>query len=282
MKEKKSKTITTNSVVQNTTEVADKFLLQEFTQSWGYQQHLESQMVNHLRFYVTILLALVSVSIAIFKYHTPAVYPIIGAIGVLFGVFWLVGLILRTAYLEIRIRKMKAIEDLNSIREYFAKKAPDISQYSTLPSHRDESPPFLRKGSAEWYSLIFMALVNSASFAAALYSTNYQWKWAYGLIDILHFPEWTHSAGWPLIVLIGIIMFIWEYRFFTLHCYKYDLKREKETGKPSKYTLLNLEDRALYERALIKLGELFEEGYLKKLAKQEYKEGSAHKDKGNV
>ena len=103
-----------------------------------------------------------------------------------------------------------------------------------------------------------MALANSASFAAALYFINYQWNWACGLIDILHFPEWTQYAGWPLIVVIGIIIFIWEYRFFTLHCYKYDLKRVKETGQSSKYKLLNLEDRALYERALIKLGELFE------------------------
>ena len=45
------------------------------------------------------------------------------------------------------------------------------------------------------------------------------------------------------------------------------MKREQKTGKPSQYTLLNLEDRALYETALIKLGELFEKLYRSKREK---------------
>jgi len=230
----------------------EKFLIEEFQQSWGYQQHIESQMVNHLRFYVTLLLGLGSVAIAILKFGPASPFPITGLLGLLFLGFWFVGQILRTVYLELRIRKMKAIEDLNSIREYFDSKSSSVSKFSSFPSRRVESPPFLRKGCAEWYSLIFMAVINSLSLAAFFYLTIYQWL--------------------PFLVLISVPWFLWEFRSFTLQCYKYDLKRSKELRQSGKYKLLELEDRPNIEKGLRKLGECFERCYDKKLNAQKKKE----------
>lgn len=231
----------------------EQFLNEEFQQSWGYQQHIESQMVNHLRFYVTLLLGLSSVAIAIFKFGSASTFPIAGLVGLLSLGFWFTGQVLRTVYVELRIRKMKAIENLNSIREYFSHKSSVVSSVSVFPSRRVESPPFLRKGCAEWYSLIFMASMNSLSLAAFFYLAIYQWVYA-GII-----------AWWPLfIILISFPWFIWEFRSFTLYCYKYDLKREEELGDESKYGLLNRKDRPNIEEGLIWLGEHFERHYDKK------------------
>lgn len=245
----------------NSEDAAEKLLTEQFKQSWGYQQHIESQMVNHLRFYVTLLLGLGSVAIAILKFGPASAFPITGLIGLLFLVFWFAGQVLRTVYLELRIRKMKAIEDLNSIREYFGGKSSIVSKYSSFPSRRVESPPFLRKGCAEWYSLIFMAFINGLSLAAFFYLVIYQWGYA-GI-----------AGWWPLfLVLIAVPSFLLEFRSFTLQCYKYDLKRNNELREPNKYTLLKLEDRSAIERGLKSLGEYFERRYDTKLNAQEKKQ----------
>jgi len=251
--------------------VAEKFLTTEFQQSWGYQQHIESQMVSHLRFYVTLLLGVISAAIAISKFGTAPDLPTVGLVSLLFLGFWFIGQIFRTVYLELRIRKMLAIEDLNSIREYFTGRSPIVSEYSSFPTHRTKSPPFLRKGSAEWYSLIFMASMNSLSLATCLYLTDHQWEWASFKLSPVHGP----ILIWIFCVLIFCALFVWEFRFSTLHAYKYDLKRRQQIG-PSQYDLLNLQDRPIYERVLIKLSEYFERRYDNKLGVQKNK----HRHKG--
>lgn len=96
----------------NHKDLAEKFLLEEFHRSWDYQQHIESQMVSHLRFYVMLLLGLISAAIAISKFGVNTSFPTMGLIGFLFLGFWFAGQIFRTVYLELRIRKMLAIEDI--------------------------------------------------------------------------------------------------------------------------------------------------------------------------
>jgi uncharacterized membrane protein YciS (DUF1049 family) len=233
-------------------DTAEKFLTEEFQRSWGYQQHIESQMVSHLRFYVTLLLGLGSVAIAIFKFGPASTFPIAGLVGLLFLGFWFAGQVLRTVYLELRIRKMKAIENLNSIREYFSGKSSVVSKVSAFPARRIESPPFLRKGSAEWYSLTFMALINSLSFAAFVYLVIHQW-WYAGI-----------QSWWLLFIILVIGLFYLEFRSFTLRCYKYDLKRSEEVGQEN-YDLLKLKDPSCIEKCLMKFGEYFERRYYKKL-----------------
>lgn len=258
---------TEEPVEADSTAIAEKFLTQQFQQSWAYQQHIESQMVNHLRFYVTLLLGLISAAIAISKFGPTSAFPTVGLVGLLFLGFWFAGQIFRTVYLELRIRKMKAIEDLNSIREYFGSKSAIVTKYSAFPTRRVESPPFLRKGSAEWYSLVFMASINSFSLVACLHLTNYQWKWASFVASPAH---------WPILVVVACAWFVWEFRFSTLHAYKYDLKRMQEIG-PSEYVLFKLKDRAIYERPLVRLAEYFERRYDNKLGVKRDK--SARKSK---
>jgi len=238
----------------NLNDAAEKLLTEQFHHSWGYQQHVESQMVAHLRFYVTLLLGLGSVAIAILQFGRASTLPIVGLVGLLFLVFWFAGEALRRVYVELRIRKMKAIEDLNSIREYFGGRSSIVSKYSAFPVRRVESPPFLRKGCAEWYSLIFMALMNSLSLTVFLCLAIYQWVYP-GI-----------ASWWPVfLVLITVPCFLFEFRSFTLQCYKYDLKRSQQLGESSKYDLLELKDRSKIENTLRRLGEYFEECYRRSL-----------------
>jgi len=228
---------------------AKDFLTKEFEQSWGYQQHIESQMVNHLRFYVTLLLGIVSASIAIAKFGAITTFPTLGLISILFLVFFFVGNVLRIVYVQLRIRKILSIENLNNIREYFHKEFPAISNVGVFPTLQKKSPPYLRKASAEWNTLIFIVIMNSLSLWAFSVLVNYQWN------QFLDHLNWT----WLILIFLPvyIVAFMLQFRSFTVQCYKEDRKREGRIGK-SKYDLFDERDASLYERPLIWLGRYFE------------------------
>jgi hypothetical protein len=64
---------------------------------------------------------------------------------------------------ELRIRKMKFIEGITSIRAYFVELDGSINKYVILPKGIRKAPPYLRVGSQDWYQLIYLCVMNSVS-----------------------------------------------------------------------------------------------------------------------
>ena len=90
-------------------------------------------------------------------------------IGVASGLFTAIGILHLGIYTELRVTKVRALEQMASVRSYFVALAKsfgmDIGQAVGTASAVSACPKFLERPSDDWYTLVLMTLVNAVAVA---------------------------------------------------------------------------------------------------------------------
>lgn len=228
------------------------FLNLEYQETHRYFLQIESTMHDVLKFYSVSLLALISVSVALaeFVLQEDTDVPLHAILAGLWFVFTVVGLLELHYYVELRIRKIKMVEQLAAIRDHYLGSSGGLARLRRLIPSVSKSPPFLRRPSAEWYSVLYFCAANTGVSVFALVSANREWQ----LFPDPFGPPGTATA---LILLgFGLVMFLYQFYSATASAFVEDLKREREVGKsqydlfahdqvPHLFKLLNLLARAI-------------------------------------
>jgi hypothetical protein len=86
--------------------------------------------------------------------------------------FSIIGLVFVGVYTELRVRKIRMLEKMAAIREFqidaAARTGSDIRRAITMVSSVPQCPPYLRRPSEDWYTLIFITASGSAALAVAI------------------------------------------------------------------------------------------------------------------
>jgi hypothetical protein len=211
------------------------FLKQEFDTSHSYFVHIETKLFNLVTFYATLFLAVVSAC-----YYILISTAFSGMRTLSFAIaamaFFLLGSFTLGMYTELRTRKIKTLEQMAIIREFFAKNdvqgEPDISAYLTLPTGIDKCPPYLRRPSEDWYTVLLMIFVNSVALIFA----------AFSVAKMLGMNPISVSRTRTTIAALGgvsafILAFYGQFRRITMSMLELDCDREKRYGKAAGYDL---------------------------------------------
>lgn len=141
---------------------------------------------------------------------------------------------------ELRIRKIKFVEGLTQIRQYFVDRDESIAGYLVFPVGLKKAPPFLRKRSKDRVQLFYMSFVNGISSLIA-------WLLAKGwILDLVRRAP--RQACWPEVVrclwflmclpLFFLVFWVLCYNRAQSSCEHYDQIREKKVGGKSEYDFL--------------------------------------------
>lgn len=208
------------------------FLNLEYQETHKYFLQIESTMHDVLKFYSVSLLGLISVSVALaqFLLGDGAEVPLHATLTALWSVFTVVGFLQLHYYLELRIRKIKMVEQLAAIRDSYLGSSPNLRGLIRLIPSVRKSPPFLRRPSAEWYSVLYFCAANAGVGVFAFFSANREWDF---LPDGLGPGQTTRSL---IFSAIGLALFLYQFYSATALAHVEDLKRESEVG-PSQYDL---------------------------------------------
>jgi hypothetical protein len=223
-----------------------QFILEEYRDLYQNVMHLENKLFNHLSFYTTLFLGTVTASIAILQLtpnNTPMSFmDAVGMLCLLSLLLYIVGRFEIHMTTELRIRKMKFIEGITSIRAYFVGLDESINEYIVLPKGLKKAPPFLRVGSQDWYQLIYLCVLNSVSFMIFWFTVPY-------FINLCRFII-TNQKYYPLTgfillwLVVGVVLSginYWEFSYTRVmdECLSYDHDREKRMNNPIEYDLLD-------------------------------------------
>src|SRR5581483_1198527 len=130
-----------------------EFVGKEFETAASYFQHVEGKLNNLLVFFATLLVAVISAcyylgSGDMFKNLTFSRTPRAFLIGLLLIAFTIISLVLVGVYTELRVRKIRMLEEMAAIRGYQLDRAErggtDIRRAITMVSAVQECPPYLR------------------------------------------------------------------------------------------------------------------------------------------
>lgn len=222
---------------------SEPFLEKEFDTSSNYFTHVESKLLNIVTLYLTVILAVVSGIYYIAGSEVFAklrFWEVIGPRAFLIGlaalVFSLIGIFLLGMYTELRTRKILVLEELARIREHYVNAGTGhgrgIADVITLVSGVVKCPPYLRRPSEDWYTLLLMVFVNSVSIAFGITAECYAFA-----SNFFKASTWNQFA----LFLIGLALFLaagfFQFRWVTTFCFLLDCRREKKYG-PSQYELL--------------------------------------------
>jgi diadenosine tetraphosphate (Ap4A) HIT family hydrolase len=143
-------------------------------------------------------------------------------------------------YLELRVRKVKMLEQIAVIRGKIKTDEPAIADNFILITDLAQCPPYLRTGSSEWYTVIFLCLLWGFSAALALTGAYaYYLSWCTGTpLGLL--TTQPHAVFLALLFSssVAIIVGTGGFRRAALYAYYYDLKREHDHKVPPDYRLL--------------------------------------------
>jgi len=224
---------------------ATEFMLAEYRDLYENVMHIENKLFNHLTFYTTLFVGLVTTSVAILQLlggsDGAVSAPIM--IGVAFLLFFAISRYELRMTMELRIRKIKFIEGITQIREYFVAKNPGIAGSTMLPVGLHKAPPYLRVRSKDWYQILYMCFMNG-TVALIVYGCIFVPVIGW-LIRPLHGLAWWMIAA-ALVsgcVSVGLILFIWIFWWFSYQsvadfCASYDVERERRMGRETEYDLL--------------------------------------------
>lgn len=223
-----------------------QFLLEEYRDLYQNVMHLENKLFNHLSFYTTLFLGTITASIAILQL-TPNNTPMsfIDALGLLFLVnilLYIVGRFEIHMTTELRIRKMKFIEGITSIRAFFVQLDNSINDFIVLPKGLIKAPPYLRVGSQDWYQLIYLCVMNTVSFMISWFTLPYFINLCRNIIaKSNYYPITGFIVGWSLLGIILSGINFWEFSYTRVMdvCSTYDLDREKRMNNAIEYDLLD-------------------------------------------
>lgn len=151
------------------------FLQAEFEASADYVSHVGDKLLNVVIFYSTLLFGVVSACSFIAtaelfaKLHWLNMAPRAFFIGVASGLFSAIGILHLGIYTELRISKVRALEQMASVRSYFVARAKssgmDIGKVVRAASDVSACSKFLERPSDDWYTLVLMTLVNAVAVA---------------------------------------------------------------------------------------------------------------------
>jgi hypothetical protein len=147
-------------------------------------------------------------------------------IGLLLIAFTVISLVFVGVYTELRVRKIRMLEEMAAIREYqldrAARYGTDIRRAITMVSTVRECPPYLRRPSEDWYTLLLMTISSASAFAVALPFWSFWIANGRGFQPIPHlYLVWT-AEGSIAFLVAGYLEFAW----FTRFCYQLDLERQ--------------------------------------------------------
>jgi hypothetical protein len=222
---------------------SEGFLKQEFETSSSYFAHIESKLLNIVTFYLTVILAIVtgiyyiagSEMFAKMRFwHVTA--PRAFFMGLVALVFSLIGTFLLGMYTELRTRKILVLEEMARIREYFiqaaSKQARSIADAIGLVSGVSKCPPYLRRPSEDWYTILLMVFVNAVSIAFGLTSELYAFA-----TNIFKGSSPGQIGLFLIALALSLTLAFVQFRWVTIFCYLLDCRRENKHG-PSQYELL--------------------------------------------
>jgi hypothetical protein len=214
-----------------------EFLKTQFDTSHTYFIHIENKLSDLLKYYSTLFLAVVSacyyISISdLFKdMRSPSL--LITTI-----VFDFLGLFILYMYIELRTRKIKILEQMAVIREFFSNHKvgnnQNISKLLIMPKSLSECPQYLRRPSEDWYTILYIMILNSMGFS---FSTMLVY-----FIIISKMTELPSLVKSMLILSIPFILFLisWfylQFKWITIFSYKLDCEREIRHNLTSDYKL---------------------------------------------
>lgn len=222
---------------------SDTFLEKEFETASGYFQHVEGKLNNLLVFFSTLLVAVITACYYIastdtFKNMTFVRAPRSLLIGLVLVAFAVIGLVFVGVYTELRVRKIRMLEEMAAIRGYAidaaARKGQDIRRAILMVSSVPECPPYLRRPSEDWYTLLLMTLSSATAFAVAFPFLTFEIGKAFAI------PVEAHGrAVWAvegLIVCLGAAYL--EFAWFTQFCYRLDVERQAKFA-PGQYVFFS-------------------------------------------
>ena len=214
-------------------EGAAGFLDKEFESASSYFQHVEGKLNNLLVFFATLLIAVITASYYIgssdmFKNLAFSRTPRSFLIALLLFAFTLISMVFVGVYTELRVRKIRMLEEMAAIRGYQTqaadRKGANIRSAITMVSSVSACPPYLRRPSEDWYTLLLMAISSASAFAVALHFLTFGILTAFGVGSIPH-----HHLVWIAEGLIAWVAAAYlEFRWFTRFCYQLDLERKRK------------------------------------------------------
>jgi hypothetical protein len=235
-------------------ELNSEFMMESYKDSSQNVMHIEGQLFNHMSFFLTLFIGTLTAAIAILQLTkqpnaTISVTETMGIFCLPFLFLLLVGQFEVQMIMQLRVRKIKFIENIAKAREYFIKADPELSSYIILPSKLEKTPPYLRVKSEDWYRLLFVISLNTVtlflfwiglpSFVSLLFDgilhgilTNP----VLGLLfSCLNFIWWVFG--------LSFCVFVYWYSSYQRvmdYCLLYDRKREAFMGKVTEYDLLEI------------------------------------------
>jgi len=161
-----------------------KFLLEEYGDLYQNMIHVERKLFDHLALFVTLFLGLSSVAVGVYEFavNSESAMPselFFVLIGFLYLVLFLVGNFQLRMVIELRIRKMRLIDNIALIRQKFCEMDEGLKRYLVLIRDISRRPPSLRIGAHDWYQVCFMLFVMTLSFFLSLFLI---WRWASGFL----------------------------------------------------------------------------------------------------
>jgi hypothetical protein len=207
------------------------FVDKEFETAASYFQHVEGKLNNLLVFFATLLVAVISGSYYIgsgdmFKNLTFAHTPRAFLISLLLITFTLISMVFVGVYTELRVRKIRMLEEMAAIRGYqigaAARTGTDIRPAITMVSSVPQCPPYLRRPSEDWYTLLLITISSASAFAVAIPFL------IFGMGSALELHPLPHR--YLIRIVEGLIAFLFvgysEFAWFTRFCYQMDLERK--------------------------------------------------------
>lgn len=239
-------------------EDSSKFMMESYKDLSQNVMHIEGQMFNHMSFFLTLFIGVLTATIAIIQLTREPNQPInlietIGVLSLPFLFLHLVGRFEVQMILQLRVRKIKFIEGIAKAREYFIKFDLKLADYIVLPAKLEKAPPYLRVNSEDWWKLSFVVTLNTVSLMFFVFSFPFFINWLLGgSFFVLLSNLLSQTAAncliwiWAIFVIICCVLFygLLSYRRIMLDCLRLDKKREEIMGKPSEYDLLSFPSRS--------------------------------------
>lgn len=212
------------------------FLEKEFESASAYFQHVEGKLNNLLVFFATLLVGVITAcyyigSSDMFRTLAFTRTPRAVLVAFLLIAFAIIGLVFVGVYTELRVRKIRMLEEMAAIRGYQIDAARrygfDIRRAITMVSSVPQCPPYLRRPSEDWYTPLLITASGSAALAVALPFLTFAIAVALGH-PVIPFRQ-------LLWVLEGLIAFLVagyvEFAWFTQFCFDLDLERKRKFSR---------------------------------------------------
>jgi len=214
----------------NGQEFEKDFLLREYQETHNYLNNVERSMADLLKFYNSVLAILTPISALLLRFLTKGLFY--GFLAALALFIFLLGLYILAMYIELRIRKIKTLEQIAVFRERMIEANHGLDRVlKMIPSIR-KCPPYLRRPSSEWYTVIYISFVNGllAGCSVGCFLRS--------VFQLSSIPV----AWWGVLLLALLVVgLVWYglFKWATGYCYIYDLKREEEYSVKNKYSFLD-------------------------------------------